>query len=465
MPEVEKILIIDDELDMLRSIAEVLEREGFEVDTADSGPRGLRQLRDKVYDIVITDLRMPEVDGEAILSRALELYPDIVVIMMTGYASIETAVKTMKMGAFHYLAKPFKPMELTILVRKAIEQKQLRDENRYLRSQLKSKYRFDNIVGTNEKMQELFRLVEKVANTNSTVLITGESGTGKELIARALHYNSDRRDKPLISVNCGAIPETLLEDELFGHVKGAFTGAIKDRLGRFEQANNGSLFLDEIGTMSPNLQVKLLRVLQERSFERVGGTKTVKVDVRVITATSVNLEEAVRLGQFREDLYYRLNVIPAKICPLRERKDDIPLLAVHFLRKFCKEQGLAVKTINQSAIRQMMAYDWKGNVRQLENAIERAVTLSSDSETILPADLPPEIRDTPEDGLLGSYDVPEEGINLAEVLATLERRLIQQSLKWAAGNKKKAAELLQVKRTTLVEKIKRINQLENGPTL
>jgi DNA-binding NtrC family response regulator len=465
MPETEKILIIDDELDMLRSIAEVLEREGFEVDTADSGPQGLKQLRDKVFDIVITDLRMPEVDGETILSRALELYPDIVVIMMTGYASIETAVKTMKMGAFHYLAKPFKPMELTILVRKAIEQKQLRDENRYLRSQLKSKYRFDNIVGTNEKMQELFRLVEKVANTNSTVLITGESGTGKELIARALHYNSDRRDNPLVTVNCGAIPETLLEDELFGHVKGAFTGAIKDRLGRFEQANNGSLFLDEIGTMPPSLQVKLLRILQERSFERVGGTKTVKVDVRVITATSVNLEEAVQQGQFREDLYYRLNVIPAKICPLRERKDDIPLLAAHFLRKFCKEQGQAVKTISQSAIRQMMGYDWKGNVRQLENAMERAVTLSGDNEMILPADLPPEIRDTPEDGLLGSFDVPEDGINLAEVLATLERRLIRQSLKRAAGNKKKAAELLQVKRTTLVEKIKRINQLESGPAL
>ncbi len=465
MPDVEKILIIDDELDMLRSIAEVLEREGFEVSTADGGPKGLKQLRENVYDIVITDLRMPEVDGETILSRALELYPDIVVIMMTGYASIETAVKTMKMGAFHYLAKPFKPMELTILVRKAIEQKQLRDENRYLRSQLKSKYRFDNIVGVNEKMLELFRLVEKVANTNSTVLITGESGTGKELIARALHYNSDRRDHPLVSVNCGAIPETLLEDELFGHVKGAFTGAIRDRLGRFEQANNGSLFLDEIGTMTPNLQVKLLRILQERAFERVGGTKTVKVDVRVITATSVNLEEAVQHRLFREDLYYRLNVIPVKLPPLRERKDDIPLLAAHFLRKFCKEQELSVKTINQSAIRQMMAYDWKGNVRQLENAIERAVTLSGDSETILPADLPPEIRDTPEDGLLGSYDVPEEGINLAEVLATLERRLIRQSLKRAGGNKKKAAELLQVKRTTLVEKIKRINQQEDGPTL
>ena len=465
MPEDEKILIIDDELDMLRSIAEVLERDGFEVDTADSGPHGLKQMREKVYDIVITDLRMPDIDGEAILTQALELYPDIVVIMMTGYASIETAVKTMKMGAFHYLAKPFKPMELTILVRKAIEQKQLRDENRYLRSQLKSKYRFDNIIGNNEKMQGLFRLVEKVANTNSTILITGESGTGKELIARALHYNSDRRNNPLISVNCGAIPETLLEDELFGHVKGAFTGAIKDRIGRFEQANNGSLFLDEIGTMSPNLQVKLLRVLQERAFERVGGTKTVKVDVRVITATSINLEEAVQQRTFREDLYYRLNVIPVKLPPLRERKDDIPLLAAHFLSKYSKNLGLAVKTINQSAIRQMMAYNWKGNVRQLENAIERAVTLSGDSEMILPADLPPEIRDTPEDGLLGSYDVPEEGIILAEVLATLERRLIRQSLKRAGGNKKKAAELLRVKRTTLVEKIKRINQQENGPTL
>jgi DNA-binding NtrC family response regulator len=465
MPEDEKILIIDDELDMLRSITAVLEREGFDVDTADSGPHGLKQLREKVYDIVITDLRMPDVDGEAILSRALELYPDIVVIMMTGYASIETAVKTMKMGAFHYLAKPFKPMELTILVRKAIEQKQLRDENRYLRSQLKSKYRFDNIVGSNEKMQELFRMVEKVANTNSTVLITGESGTGKELIAKALHFNSDRRDNPLISVNCGAIPETLLEDELFGHVKGAFTGAIKDRLGRFEQANNGSLFLDEIGTMTPNLQVKLLRVLQERSFERVGGAKTISVDVRIITATSMNLEEAVQHGVFREDLYYRLNVIPVQLPPLRERKDDIPALAAHFLRKYAKEQDTLIKTINQSAIRQMMAYDWKGNVRQLENAIERAVTLSGDSETILPADLPPEIRDMPDDGLLGSYDVPEEGINLAEVLGTLERRLIQQSLKRAGGNKKKAAELLQVKRTTLVEKIKRINQVENGPTV
>lgn len=465
MAEDEKILIIDDELDMLRSIADVLEREGFEVDTAESGPHGLKQLREKVYDIVITDLRMPDVDGEAILTRAMEFYPDIVVIMMTGYASIETAVKMMQMGAFHYLAKPFKPMELTILVRKAIEQKRLRHENRYLRSQLKTKYRFDSIIGNNEKMQELFRLVEKVANTASTVLITGESGTGKELIARALHYNSDRRDNPLVAVNCGAIPETLLEDELFGHVKGAFTGAIKDRLGRFEQANNGSLFLDEIGTMTPGLQVKLLRVLQERSFERVGGVKNVRVDVRMITATSINLEQAVQQGTFREDLYYRLNVIPVRLPPLRERKDDIPLLVAHFLSIFSKNLGLPVKTINQSAIRQMMAYDWKGNVRQLENAIERAVTLCGDSETILPADLPPEIRDTPEDGLLGSYNVPEEGINLAEVLATLECRLIRQSLKRAGGNKKKAAELLQVKRTTLVEKIKRINQQENGPAL
>jgi DNA-binding NtrC family response regulator len=365
-------------------------------------------------------------------------------------------VATLKLGAFDYISKPFKPIELSMIVKKAIEQKKLKAENKHLREQLEDKYRFDNIVGNSHKMQDIYSIVRKVARSNSTVVIYGDSGTGKELIAKAIHYNSDRKNNPLICVNCGAIPEHLLEDELFGHVKGAFTDAIRSKPGRFELAHNGTLFLDEIGNMSPSLQVKLLRVLQEREFERVGGTKTMKVDVRIIAATSADLEKSVREKKFREDLYYRLNVIPIHLPPLRERRDDIPLLVKHFMSKVCNNQNNRQISISQQAMRLLMNFHWSGNVRQLENVIERAVTLVGDRDQVHPSDLPPEIQDTIDNPLCTDIHIPDEGINYRTVIQDMEVSLILKTLKKTNWNKKQAAKLLNLKRTTLVEKIKKL---------
>jgi len=366
----------------------------------------------------------------------------------------------MKNGAYDYITKPFQMMEMSLQIKQALERRRLKEENAYLRTQLKEKYRFENIIGNSKAMQEIYALVETIAATNSTVLITGETGTGKELIAKAIHYNSPRKDQKIVSINCGALPENLLESELFGHVKGAFTGAHQTRIGRFEQAHKGTVFLDEIGNMSPSLQVKLLRVLQEREFERVGGTEVIKVDVRIIAATGANLEEMVEQSQFRSDLFYRLNVIPIQMPPMRERREDIPLLVRHFVEKYCRNSNLDLKTLSQEAMKLLMNYNWPGNVRQLENAVERAVALVGPRLILLPADLPSEVQKSNRNLFLSEIYIPDEGVNFNTEVSNIERELILQSLKKSGGNKKQAARLLNLKRTTLIEKLKRLNMVE-----
>jgi len=456
-----RILVVDDERELRDLIAGFLRDEGYEVDGFEDGEAALAALRGTAYDVVLTDLRMPKLDGVELLREALAIYPDLLVIVMTGFATIESAVEAMRLGAYDYLAKPVRIAELSQVVRRALEKRNLRLENQLLRSQLQRKYRFENIIGNSEAMIEVFKIVEKVANSNTTVLITGESGTGKELVARAIHFNGSRRARNLVSVNCGAISETLLEDELFGHVRGAYTDAHHARLGRFEQADKGTLFLDEIGNMSPALQVKLLRVLQEKTFERVGSPETVKVDVRIIAATSADLPKMVEAGSFRKDLYYRLDVINIDLPPLRSRVSDIPLLAHHLVAKLSEEAGRPVRSITQPAMRLLMENDWPGNVRQLENVIERAITLIGDRDEILPEDLPPDIARGASDAVFGDIHIPEDGLSFNTVVSNLEKSLIFRTLEKTAGNKKLAAELLGLKRTTLLEKLKRFQAIES----
>jgi DNA-binding NtrC family response regulator len=368
---------------------------------------------------------------------------------------MKDAVDAIKRGASDFIAKPFQFDELMHVLQKAIEQRRLKSENAYLRSQLEERYQFGGILGRSRPMRELFTLLETVSRSASTILITGETGTGKEVVARAIHHSSPRRAHRFVALNCSAIPETLLEAELFGHVRGAFTGAVGTRQGRMEQAHKGTLFLDEVGTMSTALQMKLLRALQEREFERVGDSHTVKVDVRFIAATNSDLAKMVAEGAFREDLYYRLNVIPMQLPPLRERRDDIPLLVTHFLEKFAPGTGMHV---SQAAMRALMAYGWPGNVRQLENAVERAVALGVGRNEIDNTDLPPEIQALPQTASTPFVDFPEDGLDLPAYLSSIERDLIRRSLERTGGNRNKAAELLKIKRTTLVEKLKRIGE-------
>jgi DNA-binding NtrC family response regulator len=447
------LLFVDDEPALRGLMAERLGEHGFEVVEADTGERALEYLDQFAFDIVITDLRLPGIDGTRVIEAARERYPGIVAIVITGYGTVKDAVDAIKRGASDFIAKPFQFDELIHVLEKAIEQRRLTSENAYLRSQLEERYKFGGILGRSRPMQKLFQLLETVSRSNSTILITGETGTGKEVVARAVHHNSPRRANRFVALNCSAIPEALLEAELFGHVRGAFTGAIGARQGRFEQAHRGTLFLDEVGTMSTALQMKLLRALQEREFERVGDNQTIKVDVRVIAATNSELARMVAEGGFREDLYYRLNVIPVHLPPLRDRRDDIPVLAQHFLEKFAP--GAQIQ-ISQGAMRVLMAYQWPGNVRQLENAIERAVTLGSGRKEIDVADLPPEIQDAPQPMSTPFVEFPEDGLDLPAYLTSIERDLIQRSLERTGGNRNKAAELLRIKRTTLVEKLKRL---------
>jgi DNA-binding NtrC family response regulator len=365
-------------------------------------------------------------------------------------------VEAIKLGAFDYLTKPVKLDEILVTFQRAFEYRDLKRENVHLRSQLKKKYRFENIIGDSERMQKVFEVIEKVADTDSTVLILGESGTGKELIAKAIHYNSYRRDKPFVPVNCAAIPSELLESELFGHEKGAFTNAIRLRIGRFELANGGTIFLDEIGDMNPILQSKLLRVLQERQFERVGGIKTIKTDIRVLAATHQNLKMLVQQRKFREDLYYRLNVIPIEIPPLRERRGDIPLLAHHFLEQFNKRKKKKIRGIQEGAMARLIQYEWPGNVRELENTIERVIILL-DGDEVTSQDLPDKFQELPEGEPAQSPEIPESGISLDDAVSEFERKLILQALAKTGWVKNKAAQLLNLNRTTLIEKIKRQN--------
>jgi len=457
----EQILVVDDEEDLRQAIVEILTVEGFDVHGVASAEDAHEMLSQTAYDVLITDNNLPGKQGVELLEETLMRYPETVGIVITGYGTIETAVQAIKKGAYDYLTKPFKLVELSIMVRKGLKERRLRFENQYLRSQLKSKFSFDNIIGSGRSMARIFELVDTIAGLNSTVLIQGETGTGKELIAKAIHFNSPRKDQKMVSINCGAIPENLLESELFGHVKGAFTGAVTTRIGRFEQAHGGTIFLDEIGNMPQLLQVKLLRVLQEREFERVGGNSTIKVDVRIVAATSSNLEQMVKDGTFREDLYYRLNVIPINLPPLRERREDVPLLVQRFNAQFCDTHKLELKTMSPQVVKALMGYDWPGNVRQLENIVERMVALTGNRTAIMPSDLPSEIQNRDGMNYVPVIEIPEEGINFTNVVTDMERELILQSLRKANGNKKLAAKLLNLKRTTLIEKIKRIGLTEH----
>ena len=373
-----RILVVDDEEIVVRSCVRILANHGYEVDSAPEGREALRKIEESAYDIMILDIMMPKMDGLEVLQRVKETHPDIDVIMVTGLSQIETAVRAMKLGAFDYLSKPFDPDELQLVVTRALERRQLLAENSQLKSQLSAKYSFENIVGASPAMQKVYALIAKCAPTSSTVLITGESGTGKELIARAIHFNSLRKDKPFVAVDCNALSETILESELFGHIKGAFTGASADKKGMFEVANGGTLFLDEISNLSMSTQAKLLRVVQEREFRAVGDTRTQSTNIRLVTATNRDLQEMVAAGSFREDLFYRINIFPIRLPPLRERREDIAALAFHFLKEFSKDLGKEVNEISEGALTALSNYAWPGNVRELENTIHRAVILTGD---------------------------------------------------------------------------------------
>lgn len=449
-----KILLVDDDPLTLELIGESLRAEGYMVQLAANGLEAVNEMQQNDYDIVITDLVMPGMDGMEVLANVTEHHAETTVIVLTGAGTIETAVEAMKRGAFDYLTKPAKMDEILLVLKRVQEIKDLKDENVLLRSQLQEHYRFDKIIGQSEPMQDLYRIIRRVARTDSTVLIMGESGTGKELIANAIHFHSDRSEKPFVPINCGAIPEELLESELFGHEKGAFTGAFKERRGRFELADKGTIFLDEIGEMSPKLQVKLLRFLQETKFQRIGGSRTIQVDVRIIAATNKDLEKAVAGGEFREDLFYRLNVIPIHVPPLRDREGDAPLLVQHFLRQHCQKKDMPLKKISNAALQALERYGWPGNVRELENVIERLVILTENDE-IQPEDLPPRMRLQQQAPPSLALQIGEHGIDLKDTLEELENRLILEALQKAGGVKNKAAKLLGLNRTTLIEKMKK----------
>jgi len=462
-----RLLIVDDEVAIRKALERFLTGLKYEVLTAKDGEEALRIIEKESVDLALVDLVMPKVDGVEFIRRLKREQPGAVAIVLTGFGTITSAVEAMKAGAYHYLTKPFELDDIAALISTALEHRQLKEENRLLKHQLRERYRFENIVGHSDEMAAVFDLIEKVAETDSTVLITGESGTGKELVARAIHYNSQRRDKALVVVNCAAIPEELLESELFGHVKGAFTGAVATHSGRFDAADGGTIFLDEIGDMSLKLQVKVLRVLQEQRFEPVGSTSTHQVDVRIIAATNQDLELAVKERRFREDLYYRLNVIPIHIPPLRERSSDIPLLVDHFIEKYAKAGTGEMKRVTQPAMDMLVGYGWPGNVRELENQIERLVVLKKE-DTIDVTDLPEKVSGVSSSSShlrSGSddMDIPENGISFKRAVSDFESKLIMGALKKTGGNKNKAASLLKLNRTTLVEKIKKksLDKLEH----
>ncbi|MBI3804476.1 MAG: sigma-54-dependent Fis family transcriptional regulator [Nitrospirae bacterium] len=436
----EKVLIVDNEKSMRDFLTIVLKKEGYLVETAEDGDHALKILEKDIFDVVLTDMKMPRMSGLDLLKALKDLSAETIVIMMTAYASTETAIEAMKEGAYDYLTKPFQIDEVKLIIRNALERRKLRQENTQLRQELKGQATFTQIIGKSEKMRRVLDLVRKVADSRSNILIYGESGTGKELIARAIHYNSSRRDRSFVTVNCSALPEALLESELFGHMKGSFTGAIGNKEGLFEIAHEGSIFLDEIGETSLSIQVKLLRVLQEREFRRVGGTKDLKVDVRIIAATNRDLEKMIAEGKFREDLYYRLDVIPIDLPPLRERPEDIPLLADFFLRKFTQSLGKEIDGIEPEAVRVLMSHEWKGNVRELENVVERAVALSS-SRMLTLEDF--------NEGFLKQADtipipalIPEEGLDLEGLIGKIEKELLLKALQETNWVKKEAAKLL-----------------------
>ncbi len=455
------ILVADDELAPRSILENLLTREGYEVVAVEDGEAALAQLNEHHFDLLITDLQMPKVNGLELLREVQRAGGSTLCMVLTGHGSIESAIEAMRTGAFDYLTKPFKGDGLRLQVQRALEYGKLQCENRNLRRQVRDKYKFANLVGDSPEMQRIYRTIGKVADSDATVLIEGESGTGKELLARAIHFNSGRAHRPLVPINCGAIPKDLLESELFGHVKGAFTGATTSRPGRFELADGGTLFLDEIGDMSPDLQVKILRVLQEQEFERVGGTKTQKVDVRVVAATNKELEKEVETGRFREDLYYRLNVIPITVPPLRDRTGDIPLLIHHFLA-LQNERRSTDHSLTEEVVEILCGYPYPGNVRELENLIERLVVLA-DGPVIGVDELPKKIRSSPPHAGGIPVTIPADGLVLKEVLEELEHHIIDQALERSDGVKSKAAKLLGLNRTTLVEKLRKREMLDETP--
>jgi two-component system response regulator PilR (NtrC family) len=433
--------VIDDEASLVELITLVLGEEGYEVTVAGSAAEGRRALEGAKPDLVLCDIMMPDGNGLDLLREVKESDPHVAVIMMTAYSSSQSAIEAMRAGAYDYLSKPFDVEELKVLVERALEKSELEVENVYLRKELESRYTFANIIGSSRSMQEIFRLIERVAQTVSTVLVQGESGTGKELIARAIHFQGPRSGARFLSINCGALPENLLESELFGHERGAFTGAVREKKGLFQEAGGGTLFLDEIGEMTPSMQVKLLRALQERRVRKVGGTMEEPVDVRIIAATNQDLEEMVAAGTFREDLYYRINVIPIRLPALRQRREDIPLLADHFLAQYSEQLGVTPKKISVEAIRALEAHTWPGNVRELENVIERAVALTSE-ETITTRDLPSDLTGQMARPGAPVVTLPEEGLDLETHLDDVRTALMAEALERCDGVQTRAAELL-----------------------
>lgn len=440
----EKILVADDEKSMREFLEIMLKKEGYKVSLASNGEDVLRMIERDIFDLALLDIRMPKLDGISVLKKIKTVSPETIVIMITAYASTDTAIKAMKEGAYDYITKPFKVDEIKLIIKNALEKKNLQKENTILRQVVLERFGFENIIGQTPKMLEIYDLMEKVAPTKTNILICGESGTGKELVAKAIHYNSPRKDKPFVTLNCGAIPESLIESELFGHMKGAFTDAITTKKGLFEVADEGTIFLDEISELPLMMQVKLLRVLQDKEFKRVGGTEDIKVDVRIISATNKDLEGEVLEKRFREDLFYRLNVIQIKLPPLRERKEDIPLLAMHFLKRFSGELNKNISTISSGGFRLLMNYDYPGNVRELQNIIERAVALEN-SQELTEENLrsyleeQPLIKKAPFD-----LEIPNEGLDLEKIVEDIEKTLLMKALDRTKGIKKKAAELLNI---------------------
>jgi two-component system response regulator PilR (NtrC family) len=448
-----RILVVDDEAIQCDIVKDILEDQGYDVMTSDSGQDALERIRSAPVDVVLTDLRIPGMNGVELLQLIKKYDPEIVVVVITAYGSIESAVDAMKKGAYHYLTKPLDKEQLTLIVQRALRTKQLSDENRSLRQELQERYEFHNIIGRSRSMQAVFRMIEKVAPSESTVMIYGESGTGKELVARALYAHSKRKDQTFLAVNCAAIPDTLLESEMFGYEKGAFTGANTQKKGLFEEAHTGTLFLDEIGDLSTMLQAKLLRVLQEGEFQRVGGTKTIKVDIRLLVATNKNLEEEVKEGRFRQDLYYRLNVVPIFLPPLRERREDIPFLVEYFLKKYQKKHGKSLKHVTSAVMKRFLDYRWDGNVRELESVIERSVILA-EQDVIDVETLPEKLREPPIPTAPSPpiyFAIPDEGISLENV----ERNLIESALEKTDWSIKKASELLGITYKTLQYRIQK----------
>lgn len=453
-----RILVVDDEESIREFLEIMLKKEGYEVSLAEDGLKGKELLAKKTFDMVISDLQMPNMTGLELLKHAKDTSPDLVFMLITAFGTTETAVEAMKMGAYDYITKPFKIDEVRLNIQNALRSKNLEVENRVLKKELSKENSFQNIIGNSQPMHQIFELIRRVSVTPTNILVTGESGTGKEVIAKAIHYNGPLKDKPFVTVNCGAIPENLMESEMFGHKKGSFTGAISDKQGLFEVADGGTLFLDEVGELPASIQVKLLRAIQERIIRRVGATDDLKVEVRIIAATNRNLEDMVNKGTFRQDLFYRLNVINIKSPALRDRRDDIPLLANHFLKKYNDRLAKNISRISDEAMEQLKKYDYPGNVRELENLIERTVALEAGA-TILPESLPP-IVNTPSGKKMASsheIQVSDEGVDLEKVIGQIEKELLIKAIHQANGVKKKAAKLLNISFRSMRYRVEKYN--------